>query len=58
MGVSQVIIIASRAWARVSSLKAAGDLFRLANEILIVFKDGKLSRSILGLGAIAGGITV
>lgn len=51
-------IMASRERAKVSSLCAAGDLFRLAKEILIVFKDGKLSRSILGLGTMAGGTVV
>ena len=56
-GVSQVKMIASRDRARVNSLNAAGDLFKLTKEILMVFKDGNKSRfTRVGGGANAGGV--
>ena len=59
VGLSQVSILESCARARVNSLKAAGDLFKLAKEIFIVFKDGKSSRLALsGKGTWAGGSAV
>ena len=47
----------SRDLARVSSLKGAGDLFKLAKEIVIVFKGGNKSRlALIGKGACAVGM--